>query len=149
MKPRKLLLLGDINFNNIGLRRPITNYHFEKSCIVHLSNQPVEQGVKTLAEALEDKEKLFLQIPSTSILICPDLQGLYCWFLPGNNNAKPVHLSWASQWQGQFKKPDPGMIYAALLNHTGVTWESSLMIGNRDDQQAAARAEIKFIQALI
>lgn len=78
------------------------------------------------------------------------MKGKHCWLTSRKiDDARPIHTAWAAQWAGLFRKPNPGMIYAALLNHgNGNQPNEYLLVGDRpEDEQAAAAAGVRFMWA--
>jgi D-glycero-D-manno-heptose 1,7-bisphosphate phosphatase len=134
-----------------GADKAIAHYAEQGWCAVGISNQAgVAAGHKQLADALAEAERtleLFPQI--TAIYLCPDFEGKHCWLVGREHDAKPIHLApWAEEFVGSFRKPQPGMLWAALKNHCGMDCLECLYVGDHDeDEKAAERALIKFVWA--
>jgi D-glycero-D-manno-heptose 1,7-bisphosphate phosphatase len=109
-------------------------------------------GYKSLEDTIAEQLYTLELLPQLlKIYFCPDLEGKHCWGVPREiDDAKPIHTAWAAKWAGTFRKPQPGMIYAAILNHCGENQlEECLYVGDRtEDIQAAKAASIQFMWAV-
>ncbi|WP_210404507.1 HAD family hydrolase [Chroococcidiopsis sp. TS-821] len=109
------------------------------------------QSASRIKEAIAEQEYTLQLFPQLlCIYLCPDFDGNYCWLVGRGYDAKPVHLaSWAAEFVGAFRKPQPGMLKVAMKNHCGLSCEKScLYVGDRaEDEEAARRAGIEFVQA--
>lgn len=127
-------------------QRPISgatqalNHFAEKGYkIAGITNQAgVAAGHKTLADCLKEQVHSLILFPQIDrIYFCPDFEGNHLWEV---NRFKKVHLSEFSQYsdfKGTFRKPNPGMLWAAARLYEP---ELTLYVGDRDEDKAAATA---------
>lgn len=131
----------------------IAHYYKESWTVVGITNQAgVAAGHKQLVDALTEAEytlKLFPEI--VCIYLCPDFEGRYCWLIDRDHDALPIHLAdWAIELVGTFRKPQPGMLKAAITNHImgKLTDSNCWYIGDRwEDLEAAMRAGVQYMDA--
>lgn len=138
-----------------GAEEAIAHYHDQGWLIVGISNQAgVAAGHKQLADALVEAEytlELFPQV--LCIYLCPDFKGNHCHLVGRKHDAIPIHLAWwAEEFVGEFRKPQPGMLKAAIKNHSGNRIagdaDNYWYIGDRpEDEEAAMRAGVNFMWA--
>ena len=136
-----------------GTQKALAYYREKGFLLVGITNQGGgAAGHKTFVDAEREQEITMNLFPELlCIYYCPDFDGNHCWLKSRENPAMPIHISWGSQFCGQFRKPGAGMIKAGILNHYGNAIPSNCwMIGDRpEDEQAAAAAGIKFIWASV
>jgi D-glycero-D-manno-heptose 1,7-bisphosphate phosphatase len=135
-----------------GATDAIAHFHNRGYLIIGISNQGgVAMGYKSLEDTIAEQLYTIKLLPQLlNIYFCPDLEGKHCWGVSKEiDDARPIHTAWAARWAGTFRKPQPGMIYAAILNHHGEGKpEDCLYVGDRtEDFQAAAAAGINFMWA--
>jgi D-glycero-D-manno-heptose 1,7-bisphosphate phosphatase len=134
-----------------GADQALAHYHAEGWVIVGITNiGGVAAGHKQLSDALAEAEytlELFPQL--LCVYLCPDKEGKHCWLVPRGGDAKPIHLDWAEEFAGTFRKPGAGMLKAAMKNHGGNHCEKTTWyIGDRSsDEEAAIRAGVQYIDA--
>lgn len=135
-----------------GADRALTHYHKQGWRIIAISNQGgVAAGKKTLEDAIAEQRytlELFPQI--TAIYFCPDFEGRHCWLVPRGHDAKPIHIAqWALKFIGTFRKPQPGMLSAAIKTDGDLDRKSEYWyVGDRpEDEEAAMRAGVNFMPA--
>ena len=115
--------------------------------IVGITNQAgVAAGHKTFKSAiLEQKKTLEIFARLSRIYFCPDFKGRECfrvsrWSCVQIDELYPDLI-------GQFRKPNSGMIFAALRAFAEEPTDI-LMVGDRkEDEDAALKAGIKFLDA--
>jgi D-glycero-D-manno-heptose 1,7-bisphosphate phosphatase len=134
-----------------GVREAIAYFHAQGYTIIGISNQGgVAMGYKSLEDTIAEQLYTLELLPRlVSIYFCPDMEGKHCWLVSREIDAKPIHTAWAARWAGTFRKPQPGMIYAAILNHCGENQpEECLYVGDRnEDFEAAAAVGVRFMWA--
>ena len=89
------------------------------------------------------------ELPIEAALFSPDPEAKECWMVSqGVDGARLLHEDKKySQFSGKFKKPDAGMLLAAMDIY-GYKPEDTVFIGDMDvDEQAAKKAGVKFIHA--
>lgn len=130
------------------------------------SNQAGIPKYKSLEDAIAEFQELMQLLPEISVcFFCPDFSGSHCWSVPNPEspiwvrdtlndvtypagkskdycNAKPLHdgLGAALDYGnliGSFRKPNPGMLNAAML-WAGV--DTCTYTGDRPEDRAAAAA---------
>lgn len=136
-----------------GTQKALAYYQEKGFLLIGITNQGgVAAGHKLLIDAEKEQQitlELFPQL--LCIYFCPDFEGNHCWLQSRENLARPIHISWAKEFAGEFRKPGAGMIKAAILNHHGDTMPNNCwMIGDRpEDEACASAAGIKFIWASV
>lgn len=119
-------------------------------CVGVTNQGGVAAGHKQLADAIQEQAISLELFPELlCIYFCPDFEGLHCWLVPRNAEAKPIHIAWGAQWAGEFRKPGAGMLKAAMVNHLGNdAQDKTWMIGDRpEDRDAAQAAGVRFTWA--
>ncbi len=128
--------------------------------MVIASNQGgIAMGYKTEAQAIEEMIFCMNLCPSTFrfALFCPDMDGDQCILVTPTGSFEPIGKGTkdASLMLDElgvnpddvpsfYRKPEPGMLYAAMLK-IGATPEECLFVGDREeDEQAAEAAGIEF-----
>lgn len=135
-----------------GADKAITHYYSNEWVIIGASNQAgVNAGHKSLEDAILEQHytlELFPQI--LSIYICPDFEGNHCWLIGREHDEVPVHTTeWGRQFVGAFRKPQPGMLNAAV-KMSGFKEQKSeyWFVGDRtEDEESAMRAGVNFMWA--
>ncbi|MBD2778637.1 HAD-IIIA family hydrolase [Iningainema tapete] len=126
-----------------GADKAIQHYHKEGWMIIGISNQGgVEKGHKSLQDAiLEQRYTLELLPQINCIYICPDFQGNECYQIDKIHQT-PVHeTEWGKEFIGQFRKPDAGMILAAVKFHGDFNSINTYWyIGDRQEDELASNA---------
>ena len=115
--------------------------------MVGITNQAgVSAGHKTLRSAiLEQKKTLEIFAKLSHIYFCPDFKGRECFRVTKYCCVQIDELY--PDLTGQFRKPNPGMIFAALRGFAEDPTDI-LMVGDRkEDEDAALKAGIKFLDA--
>jgi len=115
--------------------------------MIGITNQAgVAAGYKTLKSAILEQKKTLEIFPMLScIYFCPDFKGRKCFRV---QRAGCVEIDeMYPDLIGQFRKPDPGMIFASLRafdeNPTDI-----LMVGDREEDEFAAKnAGLRFLGA--
>ena len=133
-----------------GADRALAHYYKEGWIIVAISNQAgVEAGYKSLEDAIAESHytlELFPQI--LCLYICPDFQGKHCWLIGRKHDEVPVHTTdWGEEFIGSFRKPQPGMLGAAI-KISGFKEQKSeyWYVGDRpEDEEAGMRAGVNFM----
>lgn len=135
-----------------GADRTLAYYHSKGWLIVGISNQSgVAAGHKVLDDAIAESHytlELFPQI--LCIYICPDFEGKHCWLIGRNHDEVPVHLTpWGEDFIGTFRKPQPGMLNAAVKMSGFKERKSEYwFVGDRtEDEESAMRAGVNFMPA--
>ena len=121
-------------------------YHQEGWIMIGITNQGgVAAGYKSLKNAIEEQRKTLEIFPLLSyIYFCPDFEGNLCYGV-SRENIDLIH-EMHKDFLGQFRKPNCGMISAALKKFENLS--KSLMIGDRaEDKEAAKNAGIDFLSA--
>ena len=141
--------------------KAIKHYHEKEWKIVGISNQggcsainpETGRPYKVLEDAIAESHytlKLFPQI--LCIYICPDFEGKHCWLIGRKHDEVPVHTTeWGREFVGTFRKPQPGMLNAAI-KMSGFKEQKSKywFIGDRpEDEEGAMRAGVNFMPAEI
>ncbi|MBE9193572.1 hypothetical protein IQ230_25240 [Gloeocapsopsis crepidinum LEGE 06123] len=98
--------------------------------------------------AIAEQEYTLQLLPQLlCIYLCPDFDCNYCRLVGRGYDAKPIHSGIGQRnLLRQFRKPQLGMLKAAMKNHCGLDCEKScLYVGDaREDEEAARRASIEF-----
>ena len=138
----------------VGADKGVAHYHKQGWIVIGISNQAgVEAQHKTLKDAIAEQRytlELFPQL--TAIYFCPGFKGRHCWLVERGFDAKPIHIAdWAAEFIGKFRKPQPGMLNAAIrMSGAESEKQSYLYIGDREeDKLAAEAANVSFIRAEI
>lgn len=111
--------------------------------IIGVTNQGgVAAGFKSLEDAIaEQEETLRLAAQISEIFFCPDA-GQTCINVDRDGTQGRSTLDGDAT---DYRKPNPGMLLRA---HKGQKWERILMIGDRDEDELAAKAaQIEFMWA--
>lgn len=148
-----------------GVEEAIAKYDNLSWKIVGVTNQGgVASGFKTLESAIKEQQITLDLIPKMRfILFCPDMSGRECFMVePKETNYKLTRLGLSGIYEagqipmkspdytiensvihvkqvGSFQKPKPGMLISASNFFSGYLTEN-LMIGDREDDQLAAKA---------
>lgn len=115
--------------------------------MVGITNQAgVAAGHKTLKSAILEQKKTLEIFPMIScIYFCPDFEGREC-FRVTKYCCVQIDALYPDLIE-QFRKPNPGMIFAALRDFVEDPTDI-LMVGDRkEDQLAALKAGIRFLDA--
>lgn len=133
-----------------GADRALAHYHKQGWRIIAISNVGgVAAGHKALEDAIAESHytlELFPQL--LCIYICPDFEGRHAWLIGRKHNEVPIHTTdWGREFIGSFRKPQPGMINAAIKMSGSPDRKSEYWYaGSRpEDEEAAMRAGINFI----
>lgn len=104
---------------------------------------------KSIEDAIKEEQQTLKLFPRLQyIYFCPDFGGRQCWQVGRKYDASPLHLSWGGKFITQYRKPNDGMIQAAILNFgPEAKIEEAWVIGNNDDAGCADKAGIDFIPA--
>jgi D-glycero-D-manno-heptose 1,7-bisphosphate phosphatase len=133
-----------------GAVEAIANLSSRGFICVGASNQGgIEAGHKSLEDTIAEMRHTLELLPQlTAIYFCPDFKGQHCW-LVAREGESPIHTAWASPFVGTFRKPNAGMLRAAILNHCGDKKPKDCwMIGDRpEDEEAADSAGVSFMAA--
>ena len=135
-----------------GADKALSHYYSKGWTIIGISNQGgVAAGHKLLEDALTESHytlELFPQI--LCIYICPDFEGKHCWLIGKKHDEVPIHLtSWGEEFIGSFRKPQPGMLNAAVkMSGTPEIKSEYWYVGDRpEDEEAALQAGLNFMPA--
>ena len=129
-----------------GAIKTMEIYHQEGWIVIGCSNQGgVAAGHKSLKSAIEEQRKTLEIFPLLSyIYFCPDFEGNLCYGV-SRENIDLIHEI-RKEFLGQFRKPNCGMISAALKCFKNPS--KALMVGDQlADEEAAAFAGIRFLSA--
>lgn len=133
-----------------GADKGIVHAHKQGWRIIAISNQgSVAAGHKLLEDAIAEAHytlELFPQVLCT--YICPDFEGKHCWMIGRGHDEIAVHLTpWGEEFIGTFRKPQPGMLSAAIKMSGFPDRKSEYFyIGDRpEDEEAAMRAGVNFL----
>ncbi|MCA2506831.1 MAG: HAD-IIIA family hydrolase [Microcystis sp. M54BS1] len=121
-------------------------YHREGWIMIGITNQGgVAAGHKSLKSAIEEQRRTLEIFPLLSyIYFCPDFEGNLCYGI-SRKNIDLIHEI-RKEFLGQFRKPNCGMISAALKCFKNPS--KALMVGDQlEDEEAAAFAGIRFLSA--
>jgi D-glycero-D-manno-heptose 1,7-bisphosphate phosphatase len=132
---------------------PIAIAHFAKLGwhIIGISNQGgVASGHKTLEATYQEFEFTLELFPELEdIYFCPDFEGKQLFVV--SREDVPLEIGFLEeQLEGQYRKPNPGMIQYVLLliEDEGKTADEVWMIGDRpEDEQSAINARVNFCPA--
>jgi D-glycero-D-manno-heptose 1,7-bisphosphate phosphatase len=104
---------------------------------------------KSIEDAISEEAYTLELFPDLRyIYFCPDFAGRQCWQLGRKYDASPLHLSWGGKFITRYRKPNDGMIQAAILNFGGeIKIQEAWVVGNRDDAGCADKSGIDFIPA--
>lgn len=134
-----------------GADKGVAHAHKEGWVIVGISNQAgVQAGYKNLEDCIAEQAYTLELFPELlCIYFCPDFDGCHCWLVGRGHDAKPIHITeWAAEFIGKFRKPQPGMLEAAMKNHGSVPSGDCWYIGDRlEDEVSAIRAKVNFMPA--
>jgi D-glycero-D-manno-heptose 1,7-bisphosphate phosphatase len=132
-----------------GAIKAMEIYHQEGWTMIGITNQGgVAAGYKSLKSAIEEQLKTLEIFPRLScIYFCPDFEGNLCYGV-SRENIDLIHVI-CKEFLGQFRKPNPGMIFAALRAFAKEPTDI-LMVGDREEDKLAAKnAGINFLDAHI
>ncbi len=122
-------------------------------CIGITNQGGVGAGNKSLQSVIKEQLITLDLFPELAyIYFCPDREGKQCWQVHrGSHPANQIDSTWADRYIGQFRKPNAGMIEAAILNY-GIRQlldlSDSFFTGDRtEDSEAAAMANLPFFDA--
>lgn len=137
-----------------GVDDAIAHYHERGWTIVGVTNQGgVAAGFKSLEDAIAEQRYTLELLPDLlCIYICPDMKGAHCWMVSWGHEDLAVHLSpWGQEFIGAFRKPQPGMLNAAIKTNGSSDDKSAYWyVGDRDeDRLAATAAGVNFLDAAI
>ena len=124
-------------------------YHQEGWTLIGITNQGgVAAGHKSLESAIEEQLKTLEIFPRLScIYFCPDFKGRECFRVRKHSCVQIDELY--PDLIEQFRKPNPGMIFAALRAFAEKPTDI-LMVGDREEDKLAAKnAGINFLDAHI
>lgn len=116
--------------------------------IIGVTNQGgVAAGHKSLAQAIKEQQVTLRLLPELdSILLCPDFEGVYCWYVRRNEPAICYDKK-AFPTFGSFRKPGPGMLQLIRFWYESVS-DLFYYVGDRpEDEQAAEAAGFNFLDA--
>lgn len=140
-----------------GATFAIDYYHRSGWKIIGITNQAgVAAGHKSLENAINEQSHTLNMFPHLdSIYLCPDFKGEECYRVSRSKDwPEQVHSIRSIDDEhpeliGTFRKPNPGMIRAALLDLNGLnTDDDCLLVGDRiEDEEAASNAGIRFLGA--
>ncbi|MEH2152087.1 polynucleotide kinase [Nostoc sp.] len=106
---------------------------------------------KTIEDTIAEMQFTLDLLPQlTAIYFCPDFEGNDCWRVSSLDAYKISDRE--TQFLGEFRKPDAGMLKLAKLfvEDGGEDAEQMIMVGDRpEDEQAAANANINFCPAQV
>lgn len=132
----------------------IAHYHNQGWKIIGITNQGgVAAGHKSLEDAIAEQKYTLELLPElSSIFFCTDFEGRHCWFVcqQSEDYATCLHLTpWAEEFIGKFRKPNPGMLLAAIkLSGSEQMKNNYCFVGDRpEDEQAAKNAGVDFMWA--
>ena len=131
-----------------GAIKTMEIYHQEGWIVIGCSNQGgVAAGHKSLKSAIEEQRKTLEIFPLLSyIYFCPDFEGNLCYGVSRENENIDLIHEIRKEFLGQFRKPNCGMISAALKSFKNLS--KALMVGDRsEDEEAAKNAGIHFLSA--
>jgi len=154
-----------------GVKERIAAYAAAGDIIAVASNQGGIPRYKTLEDAIAEFQELMTLLPEISVcFFCPDFDGKQCWSVPNPGTeifgrslatgttypagkskdyyaAKPLHegvgagLSYG-KLIGTFRKPNPGMLKAAML---WANVNTCSYVGDRpEDEEAASSISIPY-----
>lgn len=132
-----------------GASQALIHYYANAWTIVAIANhREVAAHRQQLAKAIAHAERTLELFPQILCLyLCPDLDGRFCWLIGRNHDAIAIHQAdWAAQFVGRFRKPQPGMLLAAMKNHLlgKLTDSNCWYIGDRwEDEEAAIGAGVQ------
>ena len=132
-----------------GAIKAMEIYHQEGWTMVGITNQGgVAAGHKSLKSAIEEQLKTLEIFPQLScIYFCPDFKGQECFRVKKCSCVQIDELY--PDLIEQFRKPNPGMIFAALRAFAEKPTDI-LMVGDREEDKLAAKnAGINFLDAHI
>lgn len=132
-----------------GAIKAMEIYHQEGWTMVGITNQGgVAAGHKSLKSAIEEQLKTLEIFPQLScIYFCPDFKGRECFRVRKCSCVQIDELY--PDLIEQFRKPNPGMIFAALRAFAKEPTDI-LMVGDREEDKLAAKnAGINFLDAHI
>ena len=122
-------------------------YHQKGWTLIGITNQGgVDAGHKSLKSAIEEQLKTLEIFPRLScIYFCPDFKGRECFRVRKCSCVQIDELY--PDLIEQFRKPNPGMIFAALRAFAEYPIDI-LMVGDREEDKLAAKnAGISFLDA--
>lgn len=130
----------------------IAHYAAKGYFCVGITNQGgVEAGFKSFDDcAIEQQQTLQFFPGLQEILFCPDFGGRDCWRVVRDSEIiEAVHYTfWGSKFSGKFRKPQPGMLLAAIEQFQNVESSQTWFIGDRpEDELATEAAGINFLAA--
>jgi len=154
-----------------GVKERIAAYAAAGDIIAVASNQGGIPRYKTLEDAIAEFWELMTLLPEISVcFFCPDFDGKQCWSVPNPETeifgrslapsrthvagrvkdyyaAKPLHEGVGSglsygELIGTFRKPNPGMLKAAML---WANVDTCSYVGDRpEDEEAASSISIPY-----
>lgn len=105
---------------------------------------------KTLESMIAEQRRTIELMPCIdAIFACPD-EGNTCYFITLKEQIAVQRMGLNAVWQGLFRKPNAGMLMAAVNYHA--YWFNpdyqAVMVGDRpEDKQAAENAGVRFLSA--
>ncbi len=142
-----------------GVKEALIYYCLRGWTILGITNQgSVAAGYKSLEDAIDEQRYTLDLLPQiTAIYFCPDFEGQQCWLVKDGIEAKPVHeaihpsvlVGSFRNLVGNFRKPQPGMLQAAIKIHSDEGAEVWFVGDRPEDQQAAAAANINYLDAAL
>jgi D-glycero-D-manno-heptose 1,7-bisphosphate phosphatase len=132
-----------------GAIKAMEIYHQEGWTMIGITNQGgVAAGYKSLKSAIEEQQKTLEIFPRLScIYFCPDFKGREC-FCVRKHSCVQIDKLYPDLIE-QFRKPNSGMIFAALRAFAKEPTDI-LMVGDREEDKLAAKnAGINFLDAHI
>lgn len=133
-----------------GAIKAINHYKAQGwNIVVGISNQGgVGAGHKTLDNCIEEQQFTLGLFPQLNrIYFCPDYKGDICYSV-SQESFSSLTIRYDGQYCGQYRKPEPGMIFVALTEYLTESKDNALMVGDRpEDEAAAAAAGISFMWA--
>lgn len=150
-----------------GTDKVLKTYDKSGWLIVGITNQGgVKAGYKTIDDCIAEQKYTLTLFPELKyIYFCPD-EGKECWLVMRKVRPHAIHQKpkWGYCWSGIYRKPDPGMIIAAIFGAQNnwrkemlesieavvelSQYKQHLMVGDgSEDKLAAQNAGIDFVWA--
>lgn len=134
-----------------GVPETVFNWHKRGWVLYGVTNQKgVLCGHKSIDSMIAEQRRTMELLPWIQIVFaCPD-EGRSCYRITKKSVDSIHQLELNACWQGRFRKPEPGMLMAAVHEHADPSDEAlkTVMVGDRpEDKQAAERALIPFLSA--
>jgi D-glycero-D-manno-heptose 1,7-bisphosphate phosphatase len=129
-----------------GVKERIAAYKEAGDIIVVASNQGGIPQHKSLEDAIAEFQEVMELLPEISVcFFCPDFEGKDCWMVPNSSlkiegfqfPVEPIYYPRSSDLVGSFRKPNPGMLKAAML---WASVDSCTYVGDRPEDESAAIA---------